>query len=131
MAARFFDRQDTRNRLNGARLERSSDLSRVLDAVAGRPPFFGELIGDNGFSLLFGIGPLGCAQFSATDGSGVPEMAVARGGSPDVEFVEFLTGGTATPVPSRYCMPFARVAKIAGEFIDTGRRARGVSWEVL
>jgi len=66
----FFDRQDPANSLNGVEIHDSTGLRRLLDSVRDRPPFFAELIGENGFKLLVGIGAItGCVQFSAADGA--------------------------------------------------------------
>ena len=131
MGAYFYDRQDSGNRDQGRYLSDPADLGFVLARLGRREPFFAELESDSGNALLIGIGSLGCAQFSRTDGSGVPVMAVAPTDPAHADFVEFLTGGTATPVPARYCMPIQQVVELAHHFIFTGTRSPRVQWETL
>ncbi len=70
MNTQFFDRQDPRNPHNGAKLHDAAEFIKCLAEAKGRPPFFCELIGDNGYKLLLGVGEaVGCAQYSASDGS--------------------------------------------------------------
>jgi hypothetical protein len=131
MSAYFYDRQESSNPDQGQLLSAPADFDAILARLGRRDPFFAELESDTGYTLLIGIGSLGCAQFSKTDGSGVPMMAVAPTASAHAEFVEFLTGGTATPVPARYCMPFQQVIDLAHHFILTGSRSPRVRWELL
>ena len=90
-----------------------------------------ELIGDNGFTLTVGVSNnLGCVQHAP--GNGTPPYLMAVGStetklnSGDVEFV---VGGTATPIDRRYCFPFERVKQIVTYFVETGKRWPGVVWE--
>jgi len=132
MKAQFVDRQDPRNPMNGRTLSNSAELQSALVLQRDRPPFFAELIGENGFKLLLGLGRNdGCVQFSATDGSSSYLMAVASGVEDRVGEKSFLIGGELTPVPMRYCLPFETVVDIADEFIRTGRRKADVSWEEI
>jgi len=43
--------------------------------------------------------------------------------------VELLIGDTLTPVPARYCVPFATMLDIAAYFLDNGGRYPGVEWQ--
>ena len=64
------------------------------------------LEGENGYSLRVGIGPTaGFVQHSHTDGS-LPLVALAPDsyGTNDDDNVEFLMGGTPTPIPRRNCL---------------------------
>lgn len=132
MRSQFFDRQDPRNPANGRVITNSEELRSVLAAVRRRPPFFGELIGDNGFKLLLGLGRNeGCAQFSSADGSAPYLMAVGPSLNHRDGEVSFLIGDTPTPVPGRYCLPYEAVVDIADVFVQTGRRKSDVSWEEI
>lgn len=131
MGAHFYDLQDPDSSSSGTPLESDADLRRVLRTLEGRPPFFGELVGDNGVTLLIGVGPVGCAQISATDGSGVARVAVAPGRPDDGVSAEFLIGGTATPVHARHCVPFELALQIAITFVETGTASPGVLWETV
>ena len=84
MKAQFFDRQDTTNSLNRTDVKSLADLQNVLGSVRDRPPFYAELLGDNGFKLLLGLGPKeGGVQFSSVKGEPPYLMAVtANGGLP-------------------------------------------------
>jgi hypothetical protein len=128
---RFFDRQDASNPLNGETFDRPEPLLDVLKRFANRKPFFCELVGQNGFNLLVGVGTLGCAQYSPGDGSLPYLMAVAPDTSPRQEVVEFFTGGTPSPVPGRYALPFSLVAEIVVCFQETGGLSKSVSWEEI
>ena len=131
MKAQFFDRQDAANPLNGMSITNLFELRSALESVRGRPPFFAELIGDNGFKLLLGIGSdEGCAQFSSVDGAAPYLMAVSPNGEVEGEQV-FLIGDTASPVPKRYCLPSGTVEDIAATFLQTGQHKSDVPWEEI
>lgn len=131
MMAQFFDRQDIDNPLNGTSITKLSELRSALKSTRGRSPFFAELIGDNGFKLLLGIGSdEGCAQFSSVDGSPPYFMAVAPDGGEEGEKV-FLIGDTASPVLKRYCLPYDAIEAIAETFLQIGRRKSDVVWEEI
>jgi hypothetical protein len=131
MRAQFFDRQDATNPLNGIRITTLSELRSALESSRGRPPFFAELIGENGFKLLLGVGGAeGCAQFSSVDGAPPYLMAVAPDGSAEGEQV-FLIGDTASPVPKRYCLAYEAIESIAAAFLQTGQRLTEIPWEEI
>ena len=131
MRARFFDRQDTANPLNGRMLSSPAAARDIVRRMQGRTPFLAELIGENGRKLLLGLGSAdGCVQFSSSDGS--PPYLMAVGSNPDEEGEqEFLIGGAASPVPRRYCLPMLKVEEIAAAFLDSGKRAPHVTWEEI
>ncbi|MEX0701314.1 MAG: Imm1 family immunity protein [Planctomycetales bacterium] len=130
MIARFFDRQDTANPLNGVTVPDERTLDEALDSLRKREPSFCELMGDNGFELLIGVGhDIGCVQYSAADGSLPYLIAVASESANDDGYVEFLTADTPTPIPVRYCLPLRMIRAIAAEFVITGERSESVTWE--
>lgn len=132
MNVEFFDTQDERNPLNGLIVSEGSCLSELLDQLKDRPPFFCNLIGQDGHTVLLGIGgPRGCVQYSRTDGAPPYLMAISRDPEVSREFFEFLIGNTPSPVPSRYCPPFDTVKNIATYFQMTGERSPAVSWEEI
>jgi hypothetical protein len=136
MNVEFFDRQDERNRLNGLRISETARLIELLDQLQvqlqRRTPFFYELIGENGHEILVGIdGNGGCVQYSRTDGSPPYFMALSAAPEQSEGFVEFLIGGTKTPVPSRYYLPTDAVHQIATYFQVTGERSPKISWEEI
>jgi Immunity protein Imm1 len=131
MKTQYFDRQDVANPLNGMSITNLSELRSALESARGRPPFFVELIGDNGFKLLLGIGGNeGCAQFSSVAGAEPYLMAVSPDGDAEGERV-FLIGDTASPVPKRYCFPHGIVEDIAATFVQTGQRKSDLTWEEI
>jgi Immunity protein Imm1 len=132
MNVEFFDRQDDRNPLNGLIVDQQSRLLELLDQLRDSSPFFCELLGQNGHTVLLGIGgPRSCVQYSRTDGT--PPYLMAVSPDPDVskEFFEFLIADTPTPVPSRYCMLLDTVKDVAEHFQATGERSPMVSWEEI
>lgn len=132
MVAQFFDRQDTMNPSNGAMVRDEQMLNEVFDPLRKREPSFCELVGDNGFKLLIGVGhDIGCAQHSSADGDLPYLMAVATEAADDDGYRNFLIGDTPTPIPLRYCLPLQAVRFIATEFVKTGERSRSVEWEEI
>jgi hypothetical protein len=128
MVVVFFDRENWENPNNGTAVGDAAHLVSVLAALAGQPPFFFELECSNGRKLLVGHGDgVGCAQF--TDEEGLAAVAVSPTPARD-EVVEFLMGGTATPVLPRYCMPLSLALQIAEHFVRTGNRSAATAWEV-
>ena len=131
MKVQFFDRQDAANSLNGMSITSLSEFHSALESARGRPPFFTELIGDNGFKLLLGIGgEEGCAQFSSVDGTAPYLMAVSLDKGEEGEQV-FLIDDIASPVPKRYCLPNNIIEDIAATFLQTGQRRSDVPWEEI
>src|SRR5262249_36050375 len=129
MNVTFFDREDKTNSLNGVAIQDRELLLRILSGLRSRPPFVCELLGENGFHLHVGIGKLGHAQYSRSDGEPPYLLAVGpRPGRRD-EYLEFLLWGTPTPISKRYCMPFNSVREIAEYFLTTGCAHPGFTWE--
>jgi hypothetical protein len=112
----------------------ASLLVRLLGELRrSRPPFMCELIGDNGFTLTVGLaGDIGCVQHGPSDGTPPYLMAVGSNPvEPNAGEVEFVVGGTATPIDRRYSVPFKTVEQITANFIETGQRSPIVSWEEI
>ncbi|MDE8347729.1 MAG: Imm1 family immunity protein, partial [Acidocella sp.] len=131
--ARFIDRQDSHNPHNGAEVPSLETLVSWLDETRGRPPFFCELLGDNGFRLLVGVsGTVGCAQYSAMSGKPPYLMATdAREIKGENDYVEFLTANTDTPVPKKFCLPMSRIKEVLADFVATGEKGERVTWEAI
>jgi hypothetical protein len=82
MIVRFLDQQDESNPLNGSIIADNEQLSRLLDSLRTREPFLAQLFGDNGYSLMVGIGEtIGCVQYSRSDGDSPYLVAVAPNNS--------------------------------------------------
>jgi hypothetical protein len=132
MKTRFFDLEDDANPLNGASVENAAELRNILESLRNRAPFIAELIGDNGFKFMFGVGITeGCVQFSSAEDDPPYLMAV----NPDLRGsegeVEFLCGGAPTPVSKRYCLPYGAFMEIVAEFVRTGERKSDALWEEI
>jgi len=128
----FLDHQDRGNPLNGTEIVSRDALSGALDGLRVREPFFCEIVSENGFKLLLGVGAdCSCVQHSPSDGSTPYLMAVNDPGGSVDEFKEFLTANTLTPVPKRYCLSFDRMKEIALHFLESGDRAPSVTWEEI
>jgi hypothetical protein len=127
----FFDQEDQASVLNGIVISDHSRLFQILSNMQDRPPFICELVGENGYCLLVGIGNVGWVQHSRCDGKLPYLVAVARKGEQGAVYHEFLCGGTPTPIHARYCMPFDEVMEIVSYFQETGEAYPGISWQEI
>jgi len=128
----FFDVEDSANKLNGTLIRDGERLFQILDNLRERePPSMCELVGENGFKLVVGVGNDGCAQYSRADGSPPYLMAVTLRDEKKEGYTEFFAGGTLTPVWNRYCMPFGSVRQIVEYFQRTGSTHPAFRWEAL
>jgi len=128
----FLDREDPSNPVNGTTISDANLLESVLNGLQNREPFFFEIEGENGYKLTVGLADdMGCVQHSRTDGSLQYLVTVA----PDYdrsnadEYVDFLFGNTATPIPRRNCIPLHLLKQIVKEFLEMGVRSNIVEWE--
>jgi hypothetical protein len=133
MNVTFFDRDDAANCFNGASISDDGRLLQILilQSTQDRAPFFCELVGENGFCLLIGVGKIGCAQHSRADGKVPYLMAVANGRASHGGCNEFLFEGVPTSVPAEFCMSFPIVLEIARYFRETGGTYPAISWEQI
>jgi Immunity protein Imm1 len=129
MNVTFLHTDDRANSLNGVDISDSEQLFEILEGLRNRDPFVCKLTGENGFEIDIGIGKDGCVQYSRTDGEPPYLLAVAPGEERQGEEIEFMMGGTPTPIANRYCMPFHYVREIAGYFLTTGHTHPAFSWE--
>lgn len=131
MKVQFFDRQDSGNPANGETIDQADQLIDTLRRFTNRKPFLCELVGENGYNLMIGIGRLGCAQYSPGDGRPPYLVAVAPDPDPQLEEVEFLTGDTPTPIAARHALPFTLVEELVAWFQRTGKPSPRVLWEEI
>lgn len=132
MMATFHDQQEPTNAANGRALSSRTDVAQLFESLKGRPPFMFELVGEEGHSLTVGYSDSVCTvQYAASDGQPPYLIAVNEGASDDEAFVEFMAGGTPTPIPGRFCLPTERVVAIVQEFVATGARSAALTWEEL
>jgi hypothetical protein len=132
MKITFFDRQKESNPHNEGVVNTTNELLDILEGLQGRDPFFCELVGENGFNLLLGVGgEVSCAQYSASDGS-TPYVVAKLGSNAETDGdAEFLINDTITPILHRYCIPFEIATKVAADFLETGQPSPLVSWEEI
>jgi len=133
MIVTFLDMEDSSNELNGIAIDDGERLVQILESLRNRPPFLCELTGENGFRLDVGIGERGCAQYSPSNGD-TPYLVVVAPGKELQELawgddIEFLCGGTPTPVSDRNCVSFHSVREIARYFLETDHAHPGFVWE--
>ena len=128
MSARFQDMEEVDNPMNG-RSVTMDQVDSFLRSLAGREPFMFELHGDHKSVLTIGLAD-DCAsvQYSREDGL-PPYVMAARDAIDEGDFVEFLAGGTPTPIPRRFCLPLDHVRRIVQEFLCNGEKSDCVQWE--
>lgn len=131
MKVQFFDRQDSGNPANGETIDQADQLIDTLRRFTNRKPFLCELVGENGYNLMIGIGRLGCAQYSPGDGRPPYLVALAPDPDPQLEEVEFLTGDTPTPIAARHALPFTLVEELVAWVQRTGKPSPRVLWEEI
>jgi hypothetical protein len=132
MNVQFFDRQDLRNPFNGLIIKHEFRLSELFVQLQGRVPFFCELLGENGCKILLGIGgQRGSVQYSRIDGAPPYLMAVSHDPVRLKKPMEFLMGGTPTPISSHYSISIDAVKEIAEHFRMTGEHSSMVLWEEI
>jgi|YelNatPaOPRAMG01_1025707.scaffolds.fasta_scaffold75042_2 hypothetical protein len=132
MKVEFQDLEDRSNPHNGEGFTSVAQVVGLLNELRySRPPFMCELRGDNGITLTVGLGiDIGCVQYAPSDGNPPYMMAVSP---PEVKpyagEMEFVVGGTATPIDGRYYLPFQNIEQIIAYFMETGGRSPTVAWE--
>jgi hypothetical protein len=116
-------------------------LVEILDRLRFKKPF--GLICENGFILSICLAEkYGALGYKLRSGDPPYMQAVAPGSrlmlneaNPYAAAVkadndsgtkppEFVVGGTATPVPTRYILPYEMVKEIAAYFLETGQPSR-------
>ena len=128
----FFDRQEKLNPLNGTKMADPEKFAQLLESLRHRKPFFCELIGDNGYTLLLGVGEeYGCSQYTRSDGNPPYLMALGNKENHSDQYLEFLTADTPTPIARRYWLSFETLKRIARHFLATGQNFAQVDWEEI
>jgi hypothetical protein len=152
MKVTFFDRQEEDNPLNGSQLVNGKETLNLLERLKSRDPFMCELVGENGYTLLMGLGgSVSSVQYGRSDGEPPYFEAVAPGKPKQIPGTEghhyqasidadrrsgatapeFMMGDTPTPVPTRYALPYASAREIAIYFVETGERDPDILWEEI
>jgi hypothetical protein len=129
MNTRFQDLENDDNPRNGQVLSDRPGVMALLEELREiRPPFICQFVGDHGFNLTVGIGhEFGCVQHSANDGT--PPYLMATEPTSDQSEMEFILGGTATPIDGRYRLSFSTVKEVVAAFVASGGRSDTVKWE--
>lgn len=121
MKIRYDNGQDKSDSMNGVDIVDADELAKLLDERRSRAPFIADLIADNGFELMIGIGrDVGCAQYSRTDGEPPYLMAVSPQRQMKSGYVDFLVNNTPTPFAARYILTFEQVKAVSLHFLATG-----------
>jgi hypothetical protein len=105
------------------------ELRQVLEGFRQRDPGLVELVSAAGDRLMIGVGgEHACAQF--TEASGELPYLMARGPSDDYDsHIEFSCGGTPTPIPLAYILPFSKMVDIAVDFFLNEHLPDIIEWE--
>jgi hypothetical protein len=134
MKVRLFDLEDDPYTTPYREFVNPADVMTLIEEkIAAGRPFTFELFGENGFMLTFGIeGEHGNAQYSPADGSLPYLMAV----DPDTSRLnlgdmDFIVGGTLTPIDGRYRVPADKIMRIVRHFLETGERSSEIEWEEI
>jgi hypothetical protein len=124
-------RHQDSDRLADIRLNGAGNVAEFLRSkMSHKPPFFAELVSDNGVKLLMGLGgAFACTQFSAANGAAPYWMALGNFG-PGAD-MEFLMGNTITEVPGRFAISSAELIRVASYFAENGERDPEVRWEEI
>jgi hypothetical protein len=132
MKIRYENQQNKSDPMNGAVIEESAELAELLNSRRNETPFLGELCGNNGYHIEFGIGgDIGCVQFSRIDGDPPYLMAVSINPPMKFGYIEFLISNTPTPFAARYIISFDELKEVALHFMNTGDRSDRVLWQEL
>lgn len=130
MIVRYRNHQDKYDVLNERTIAQSTKLVELLHRRRNQRPFVAELFNDNGFQIVFGISTeLCCAEYRRINGDLPYLMAISQHRRMKRGYVEFLAGGTLTPVAARYIISFEELKEIALHFLQTGERSHTVSWQ--
>jgi hypothetical protein len=106
------------------------DQMRMLlnDFVKQQQPGFVELNSSVGSRLQLGVGrQFACAQF--VEHKSLPPYLCAKTKMIRADKdIEFLCGGTPSPIPPELCLSFDEAAKIAEYFFEVGERDPDFEW---
>ncbi len=124
----FHDLQECETPLQGTVVADFGAVVKLLEALRDRAAFFFELRSDDGPTLTVGLArEWGCVQYGRSDGE--PPYLVACGATGGTSSIEFLAGGTPTPVAARHCLARGELLELLRAFMD-GEDLRGAAiWE--
>src|SRR5688500_15794655 len=128
MRITFHDRQDRNNPADGQTVESLEQIETLFNEVRRREPSFVELVGPEAKLLVGLAGDEACVQHSPANGEPPYYVALNEERLSSLEEVTFLMSDSATPIPRRYCIPFARLLPIVESFLRTGERSTTADW---
>jgi hypothetical protein len=104
------------------------ELRTKLSQLAKQEPKLVEFKSAAGDRLQLGIGgPFACVQFLKQDN--LPPYLCAKTQTFGTNrHIEFICGGTPSPIPPELCLSFHEAAQIAEYFYETGNRDPNVEW---
>ena len=111
-------------------LESLEDLARFFLANRKLPPQIYIIDTWDGCELTIGYGgPVGCVQHSKNH---LPPYRVILGDHPDaIDYLEFDSGGTPTPIHRKFLLPFERVEAIVTHYFLHGELPDDAGWEEI
>jgi hypothetical protein len=125
----FHNHQDKLDPNNRRAISSDDELIELLDHARHAPPFVAEFCGAVDFHIIVGIGgDFGRVQFSRMDG--MPPYLMAVSPRPPVKrgVIEFMCGGTPTPIGSSNILRFDELKAVLMHFMRTGERSDTVTW---
>jgi hypothetical protein len=132
MVIHFLNYQDKRDPNHGRAISNEDELAILLDQARKARPFIAEFCSPSDFHLTIGIGGnFGCVQHSRVDGDLPYLMAVFHNPPMNGGCIDFLCGGTPTPIRAKNILSFDELKQILLHFMKTGERSDAVSWESI
>jgi Immunity protein Imm1 len=124
----FFDMATSGESSAHTPVASAEELRAKLIHLSKQEPRFVELRSAAGNRLQLGIGgQFACAQFLKQDN--LPPYLCAKARTICAkDAVEFVCGGTPTPIPPELCLLFEDAVKIAEYFFETGDRYSAIEW---
>ena len=126
MSVTFHDHEWAESPANGRTFSGAQDAIELLHGLRSRDPFFCSFDGPNG-TLLIGVAcEYGCVQY--TPAGGEPPYLMASGKPKGTAVVEFLSGGTPTPISEQYLLRWPELDGVIRSFVEKGILTDTVSW---
>lgn len=128
----FRNYQDERDPDQGRLISSEDEVASLLDRKRQASPFIAEFCGADDFEITVGLGgDYGFVQYNLIDGATPYLMALSRQPPMRRGCIEFMCGGTLTPVAARYIMRFHEVKQVVLNFARTGGKSDSVLWREL
>ena len=132
MIVYFENCQDESDPDNWRAISSANELAALLDRKRATAPFIAHFSGSSDFRIEIGIGgDFGCVQCSRMDDKPPYLMAVSHRPPMKRGYIEFLCGGTPTPIGTRNILTFDEMKSVVLDFLETGGRSDKVSWPLV